>query len=172
MTIFSFLAACDIPVENNRSEAQPSENLDKAAISAGILNDPDNIQLEGRFESRNDIGTDKLCAIKKEDGVYNIGILAIFGEDSFCEGQGIASLDGENVIISLNKNVSNNREICEFMVSFDGLSIIFPGEVPQSCAQYCNNRASLSGTRYFQIETGNNIAKLSNGRNFKPLCKD
>lgn len=170
-TIFSFLAACKSPLDNNNNETQSSENLDQAAISAGILSDPADIQLEGRFETRNDIGTDKFCAVKRDDLNFNIGILAVFGADSFCEGQGIAQLDGEDLIITLNKGVGNIEEICKFTASFDGLSIQLPGKIPRPCAKFCNNRASLSGTQFFQIENGNAIAKQSNGRNLNPLCK-
>lgn len=166
------ISACDSSSEDNSHETQSSEDLDQAAINAGILTDPDNIKLEGRFETRNDIGTDKFCAIKTNDEDYNIGILAIFGADSFCEGRGIASLDGENLRITLNKNINNTDENCEFTASFDGVSLQIPGALPETCAKLCNNRASLSGTQYFQIENGNETAKKSNGRELKPLCKN
>lgn len=169
---FIILTACGGSIEDNSQETQSSADLDQAAINAGILTDPDDIKLEGRFETRSDIGTDKFCAIKTGDEDYNIGILAIFGADSFCEGRGIASLDGENLRVTLNQSSKNISENCEFTASFDGVSLQLPGELPEPCAKFCNNRASLSGTQYFQIENGNDLAKKSNGRELKPLCKN
>lgn len=169
--ILTFFVACQNPSADNGSEAQSNESLDQAAINAGILSDPNTIQLEGRFESRNDIGTDKFCATKTENGHYNIGVLAVFGNDSLCEGQGIASLKGENLSVTLFGISRKDEGSCTFTASYDGVVIIFPGDIPQSCAKFCTNRASLSGTQYFQIESGNDAAKQLKGRAFNPLCK-
>lgn len=171
LTLPLLLAACSGTAEDNSQETQSSEDLDQAAIDAGILTDPDNIKLEGRFETRNDIGTDKFCAIKSGDNDYHVGILAVFGADSYCEGRGEASLDGENLNITLTQSTRETDEVCEFTASFDGVSLQLPGEMPETCAKYCNNRASLSGTQYFQVEIGDEAARKSNGREFKPLCK-
>ncbi len=171
MGLILSLSACKNEVEDNSQETQSSADLDQAAINAGILTDPDDVKLEGRFETRNDIGTDKFCAIKTGDEDYNIGILAVFGADSFCEGRGIANLDGEDLNIILNQSSKKISEDCEFTASFDGVSLQIPGVLPEVCAKFCNNRASLSGTQYFQIENGNEAAKKSNGRELKPLCK-
>jgi len=160
--------------ENNLEDTESSQSLDEAAIAAGILPDPDNIKLEGRFEARNDIGTDKFCSIKNNDGSYNIGILAVFGAESICEGQGKARLDGDEVIISLDQTSrqNDNNEPCEFTATYDGISLQIPGILAQSCAKSCNNLASLSGTRYFLVEEGNEAARQSKGRKLKPLCRN
>lgn len=170
-TLPLLLAACNGTLEDNSQETQSSEDLDQAAINAGILTDPDNIKLEGRFETRNDIGTDKFCAIKNGDNDYRVGILAVFGADSFCEGRGEANLDGENLNISLNQSIRETDENCEFTASFDGISLQLPGEMPEACAKFCNNRASLTGTQYFQVEIGDEPARQSRGREFRPLCE-
>lgn len=170
-TLSVILAACSYVIEDNSQETQSSEDLDQAAIDAGILTNPDNIKLEGHFETRNDIGTDKFCAIKTGNEEYSIGILAVFGADSYCEGRGEARLDGENLNITLTQSTRETDETCEFQASFDGVSLQLPGELPETCAKYCNNRANLIGTQYFQIEIGNEPARKSNGRDFKPLCK-
>lgn len=165
------LTGCSDSKPANERKTESSADLDQAAIDAGILPDPNNIKLEGRFETRNDIGTDKFCAIKTGDNSFNIGILAVFGEDSHCEGRGSARLDGEKVLIMLNEGREKIDERCEVIAKFDGISMQFPGELPAECAKFCNNRASLSGTQYFLTEEGNESAQKSNGRAFKPLCK-
>lgn len=171
LTSAILLAGCGVSEPASERETETSANLDQAAIEAGILPDPDNIKLEGRFETRNDIGTDKFCAIKTDDNNFSIGILAVFGADSHCEGRGMARLDGEEVIITLNQSRDTIAGLCEVTAKFDGISLQLPGELPAECAKFCNNRASLSGTQYFLTEEGNDSAQKSSGKNFKPLCK-
>ncbi len=155
---------------DTQKETSSSADLDSAAINAGILPDPENILLAGRFETRSDIGTDKFCAIKTSDNEYRIGILAVFGPESKCEGRGEAKLDGEKVIITL-KNEKIDDDSCLFEADYDGISMQLPGNISASCSAFCTNRASLSGTKYFNVEQGNDAAKKSNGRKYKPLCR-
>ena len=165
------LMSCGSNDSEGLEETQSSVNLDEAAISAGILPDPDNVKLEGRFETRSDIGTDKFCAIA-DGSDYKVGILAVFGADSKCEGRGVAQYEGEQVNIKLNQNAKGDlEEECEFTASYDGISLQLPGDLPQSCAKVCNNRASLAGTQYYLAEEGNDAARQSNGNKIKPLCQ-
>lgn len=171
-----FLLGCDSvqDSEQNVAETSSSSSIEEAAIVAGILPDPDNIKLEGHFETRNDIGTDKFCAIKDGDNDYKVGILAVFGSDSRCEGRGVAQLDGANVNIQLNETTKANKKdnaTCEFTATYDGISIQIPGNIPESCSQFCNNRASLSGTGYFLTQEGNGPARKSRGKELKSLCR-
>lgn len=168
----SLLLGCSGADDNFEKETESSADLDQAAINAGILPDPDNIILEGRFETRSDIGIDKFCAIKTDDNDYSVGILAVFGADSHCEGRGNAVLQGENLIVTLDEAAKNIDENCEFTAIFDGISLQLPGELPLLCAKFCNNRASLSGTQYFLTDEGNDNARGLEGKTLKPLCKN
>lgn len=177
LVLFFAILGCNNSENRNHKteETQSSSDLDQAAIAAGILPDTNNIKLEGHFETRNDIGTDKFCAISDGDNRYTIGVLAIFGAESMCEGRGSALLDGENVIIILDETVKNKNDddvTCEFTASYDGITLQFPGEIPESCAKFCNNRASLSGTGYYLTEEGNESARKSKGQKLKPLCRN
>ncbi|WP_156874178.1 hypothetical protein [Sphingorhabdus lutea] len=140
-------------------------SLDALAINAGLITDPDNIIFEGRFEERSELGIDKFCAIKTSGDEYNIGILAVFGPESKCEGSGTARLDGEKLSISLN-----SKQPCVIEAKFDGTELRINGIVPASCQSYCSDRASLSGTLYYFVEHGKDAAQSVKGRDIDRLC--
>lgn len=139
--------------------------LDEAAIEAGIMPDPDEIQLAGRFEMRSELGTDKFCAVGNGSKQFNIGFLSVSGPESKCEARGIASVDGEKVKITLSGEGN-----CAFEARYDGVELRFPGEVDEGCDSYCTPRASFSGTHYFMIEPGDAAATGTLGREIERLC--
>lgn len=171
--IFLITSACSEDINYNAEETESSNNLDQAAIDAGILPDTDNIKLQGHFETRNDIGTDKFCAISDGINRYKIGVLAVFGSESNCEGRGSALLDGEKVAIILDETVENKSKDlkCKFTAYYDGITLQFPGDIPESCAKFCNNRANLNGTVYHLTQEGDQQALQTQGQKLKPLCQ-
>lgn len=164
------LAACGQDQQASQpKEAQSSEAgkaLDKKAIDAGILPDPGDFRFGGRYETRSDIGTDKFCAVADGDKSYAIGMLAVFGPESKCEGRGTAVVDGETVKITLSGKGS-----CSFEAHYDGVELRFPGKIEAGCAEYCSPRASMSGTHYFMVEPGDSAARQSLGRELDRLCE-
>jgi hypothetical protein len=148
-----------------QASSETGQALDKLAIEKGILPDINNLVFAGRFETRSELGTDKFCAVKSGNKSYKIGVLAVFGPESKCEGQGTASVDGEKVRISLN-----GKENCRFDAEFDGIELRFPGGLEQGCESYCTARASLSGTSYFIVEQGDDNARRALGRDIELLC--
>lgn len=140
--------------------------LDAKAIQDGILPDPEKNDLAGRYETRGDIGVDKLCAVKTSANNFNIGFLSVSGSQSKCEGIGTAQLSGEKVEIALT-----GRGDCKFTARYDGLELRFPAVIDSNCAQYCSAHTSFSGTHYFMIEPGNNAARDTLGRDIDRLCK-
>jgi hypothetical protein len=161
------IAACqrseETPAVNRETDA--GDALDKQAIAAGILPEHDNLDLAGRFETRSDLGTDKFCAVGGGSGQFNIGVLAVFGPESKCEGQGKAGIEGEKVRITLS-----GKKACSFDAEFDGVELRIPGSIEQGCASYCSPRASLSGTSYFKVEQGDANARRALGRDIEKLC--
>jgi hypothetical protein len=139
--------------------------LDEQAIAAGIMPNPDEIEFAGRFETRSDLGTDKFCAVSNGSRQFKVGILAVFGPESKCEGRGMASLDGDKVKITLSGKGS-----CAFVARYDGIELRFPGSVESGCAAYCSDRASLSGTHYFMVQPGDEPARKTLGRDIERLC--
>lgn len=162
----ALLAACG---ENTPSVLGGGNNtgsqLDEAAIDAGIMPDPDDVEFAGRFETRSDLGTDKFCAVANGSEKFNIGFLAVFGPESKCEGKGSASVNGDKVRVTLT-----GKGACEFEARYDGIELRFPGAVENGCASYCSDRASLSGTHYFMVQPGDAAARGTLGRDIERLC--
>jgi hypothetical protein len=139
--------------------------LDKQAVAKGLLPDPDGLALSGRFETRSDLGIDKFCAVTNA-GISRFGMLAVFGPESKCEGQGTATFDGETVSLTFE-----GKKQCAFEAEYDGIAIRFPGSIGPGCASYCSPRASMSGTQYYLVEQGNESARRVLGRDTERLCR-
>jgi hypothetical protein len=139
--------------------------LDAKAVKVGILPDPDKAEFTGRYETRGDLGTDKLCAVKTAADSFDIGFLSVYGPESKCEATGTAKVNGEQVDIRLI-----GQSNCRFTARYDGFELRFPAVVETGCAQYCSERASLSGTHYFMIAPGNDAARNTLGRDIERLC--
>ncbi|OYY68721.1 MAG: hypothetical protein B7Y44_08485 [Sphingomonadales bacterium 28-55-16] len=139
--------------------------LDSRAVQAGILPDREKKDLAGRYETRGDLGVDKLCVVKKSSDSFNIGFLSISGADSKCEGTGTATVDGESVEIALK-----GQGDCKFTARYDGFELRFPAVIDSVCARYCSDRASFSATHYFMIAPGNAAARDTLGRDIERLC--
>ncbi|MEM1132984.1 MAG: hypothetical protein AAGH53_08610 [Pseudomonadota bacterium] len=144
-----------------------SDNLDEAAIAAGIIVDPSALDIQGFYERDSGFGTDRFCAIRQDDDRYQVGILAVFGETSQCEGRGTATLDGANVTMTLR---NSRDDTCKVTASFDGNVIQIAGEVADSCAALCTPRASLAGVAIPLIDDSQDAAGKAVGRNIGRLC--
>ena len=169
----ALLAACsDDTVPANDGEAAVEGNadnsvgnaLDEAAVDVGLIPGESKIAFEGSFERRSDLGTDRFCAVADGDD-YRIGLLSVYGADSQCEARGTASRDGENVTIALD-----GKEECRFIAHFDGIELAFPGVLPDGCATYCSDRASMSGLSYYFVDQGKTAAAAQRGRKLERLC--
>lgn len=161
----ALLTGCNnaAPVDNGKKSA--GQALDERAVAVGLMPDPNQIDLAGRFETRTDFGADKFCAIGSGDN-FDIGFLSMSGTESKCEARGSAEVDGGKVQITLSGKGS-----CSFEASFDGIELRFPGSLEPGCASYCSPRTSFSGTHYFLIEPGAEAARKTLGREIERLCR-
>jgi hypothetical protein len=158
------LSACGDNGGKTAPATDASRSLDDQAIAKGLLPDPEGRALSGRYETRSDLGIDKFCAVG-DGGDFRIGMLAVFGPESKCEGQGNAEFSGEKVRISFE-----GKESCTFDAEFDGIQLRFPGVVPTGCASYCTPRAGMGGTSYYFTEPGDASARKTLGRDIERLC--
>ena len=156
------LAGCDQLGEEAASEPQEKSSLEKAAIEAGVIPDISKVTLSGAFERQSDLGTDRFCAVGNDENGYQVGMIAVFGPESKCEGLGEAVRNGENVRITLN-----SEEQCSFTARFDGVELQLPGSLPESCASYCTPRALFDGVSYFLIGEGDAVARSTRGRDIE-----
>lgn len=166
--IFLLLVGCseaDKDTQNAGTADAPLSSLEKAAIEAGVIPDSRNISLSGAFERRSDLGEDRFCAVGNDERGYQVGLIAVFGPDSKCEGQGAATRNGEEISIILD-----SEQRCTFTASFDGVALQLPGELPESCASYCTPRAGFNGVSFFLVGEGDAVARSTRGREIENLC--
>jgi hypothetical protein len=165
LPMLALLAGCDAKSPLPQIGGNDAgDELDRLAIEKGLLPDPQSLALEGRYETRSELGTDKFCAVA-DDGRYRIGFLSVYGPESKCEGQGTAEQNGDVVRVTLI-----GKAECAFEASYDGIVLRFPGAVPESCAAYCSRNANMSGTRYYFVDPGAAAARKTLGRDFERLC--
>ncbi|WP_017669767.1 hypothetical protein [Blastomonas sp. AAP53] len=147
--------------------------LDAAAIDAGVIADPQVIDLSGSYADTGGTGNDAFCARGSRDQGYKVGVLVTFGSGTQCEGTGRAALQGERARISLSRT-ANGEAIagCSFDAYFDGSALALPGSVPAACAAVCSDRASLAGASFALIEQGDAAARGAAGRDMQKLCAD
>lgn len=139
--------------------------LEKSAIARGVIPDPSRIELEGRFERRSDLGTDKFCAVHTGKKSYRFGVFAVFGPGSHCEGQGEARAQGDGFVLTFDGPGG-----CEVQADYDGVELRIDGSVPEACSAVCDSRASLAGTNYFMVEPGGAAARRTLGDDIERLC--
>jgi|TARA_R110002049_G_scaffold194080_1_gene362937 hypothetical protein len=160
-----FLAACGQEPSSREKVPEALSPLEQAAIDAGVIPDVRTMSLAGAYERRSDLGTDRFCAVGNDENGYQIGMIAVFGPASKCEGLGEAEREGETVRITLN-----SEQECSFKARFDGVELQLPGELPASCASYCSPRAGFEGVSFYIIGEGDAVARSTSGRDFEDLC--
>lgn len=168
LSVFSLVACDQVSKEQGSASGAPREQLsplEQAAIDAGVIPDVRNVSLSGAFERQSDLGEDRFCAVGNDERGYQIGLLAVFGPDSKCEGLGAAERVGEDVQITLD-----SEQRCSFTASFDGVALRFPGNLPDSCASYCTPRAVLDGVSFNLVGEGDAVARSTRGRAIESLC--
>lgn len=162
------VAACG--GDNQGLDQQPRTDagaaLDRLAIDKGLIPDPATKSLAGRYETRSELGTDKFCAVAAGEGRFRIGMLSVYGPESKCEAQGTAEVEDGQIEIALE-----GKEKCAFKAEYDGIVLRFPGTVPDGCASYCARNASMSGTRYYFVDPGDDAARRTLGREIERLCR-
>lgn len=166
---FLMMAGCsETQAEGDSNAVTP---LDAAAIDAGVLADPQAIDLAGSFADIGGTGSDAFCARGNLAKGYKVGVLVTFGGSTQCEGTGSALLKGERARISLNRTSGGDAIAgCSFDAHYDGNALALPGSVPAACAAVCSDRASLAGASFALVEQGDDAARTASGRVIKALC--
>lgn len=168
LAAFSLVACDQVETGSEQSGEIASEqlsSLEKAAIEAGVIPDVRNVSLSGAFERQSDLGEDRFCAVGNDERGYQVGLLAVFGPDSKCEGLGAAQRNGEKIEITLD-----SEQRCSFTASFDGVALQLPGDLPESCTSYCTPRAGLNGVIFYLVGEGDAVARSTRGREIENLC--
>lgn len=163
------LAGCSETQAGDDADAVTA--LDAAAIDAGVIADPEAIDLSGSFADTGGTGSDAFCARGDRKVGYSVGVLVTFGGSSQCEAQGRAALSGERAQINLTRSGTGEPvQGCSFVARFDGNGLAMPGSMPAGCEAVCSDRASLAGASFALVEPGDDAARLARGREIKALC--
>lgn len=107
-------------------------DLETAAISAGLVPNPDDSDVTGLYAR----DTDRICLVPAKDA-YRAGVTIDYGDGQGCAGSGTATRAGATVHFDLD------RPGCSFDARFDGDRIVFPAQLPDACRKQCAGRASL-----------------------------
>ena len=167
LALLCALAGCQ-PAEERDDEASVGDSrLEQAAVAAGVIPDAGSVRLSGSFVRRSELGEDRFCAVGSDERGYQVGMLAVFGPNSRCEGLGEATRDGERISIRLD-----SKDDCRFDARFDGVEINVPGNLPDACESYCTPRARFDGVSFGRVGEGDAVARSTRGNDFDYLCPD
>ncbi len=132
LAVALLLPACSAE-KSTQTQAKPVNDLEQAAISAGVIADPRSADITGLYAR----DTDRLCIVPSATA-WSAGVHVDYGDGLACSGQAVVSRSGEMLRFSFGS------EGCAFDARFDGDRIVFPGRVPEACQKLCSKRVSLA----------------------------
>ena len=150
------LAGCEraVPVADT-----PGSRLEAAAVSRGLVPDPNGGSLTGSWSS----DTDRLC-ILPVGGETRVGAGVDYGEGQGCAATGSVERQGDRLQVRFGG--------CRFEARFDGERIGFPAVLPAACDRLCSGRASLSAFSVERLSESASEAATLRGPNGRLLCSD
>jgi hypothetical protein len=125
------LAGCSPQPDDDR-EQEAGAQLERAAIAAGVVRDPDATDITGLYAR----DTDRVCIAPARVG-YRIGASIDFGGGQMCSASGTVARSGGALRVDFGGD-------CTFEARLDGETIVFPGRLPAACDRLCTDRASLT----------------------------
>lgn len=124
------LAGCT--QQSGAPEEQAGPALERAAIAAGVVRDPEATDIAGLYAR----DTDRVCVAPGRVG-YRIGASIDFGGGQMCSASGTVARSGGALRVDFGGG-------CAFEARLDGDTIVFPGSMPAACDKLCTDRASLT----------------------------
>ena len=115
-------------------KSTPATDLETAAISAGVVADPNSTDISGLFAR----DTDRVCIVPAALD-FRIGVFVDYGDQQSCSGSGKVTRVGETLHVAFD-----GANGCAFDARFEGDRIVFPGRLPTACEKLCSQRASLA----------------------------
>jgi hypothetical protein len=142
------------------TKAQQPQDLESAAIARGLVRDPKDHEIAGLYAR----DTDRVCIVP-QDGGYRVGAFVDYGEHIACSGAGALSRVGAVLHVELGRDGS-----CSFDARIEGDRVVFPAQVPDSCARLCTGRASFSALAASRISEAVSEARALRDPRGRRLC--
>lgn len=160
LALLLMLAACSNRAEHSNGAGGAATDLETAAISVGIIPDPEASDIGGLFAR----DTDRVCLVPTTLD-YRIGVFVDYGEAQSCSGSGKVTRAGATLQI-----VFDDAPDCAFAARYEGDRIVFPGRLPSACEQLCTHRASLGALDVRRLSDSVAEARTLRGPKGRLLC--
>ena len=121
--------------------------------------------LTGLYEGGGREPRHQMCVVKGQGGGQRFGLIVWGGNQHSCSGSGTVTRSGDRLRLAMAGDSA-----CTFEASISGKTIKLPGTVPQGCAYYCGQRATLGGAELTQQGTSEQAAMRAKDLVGEPLC--
>jgi hypothetical protein len=107
----------------------------------------------------------QMCVVKGQGGEQRFGLIVWGGNQHSCSGSGTITRTGNRLRLAMAGDSA-----CAIEASISGRTIKLPTAVPQGCAYYCGQRATLGGAELTQQGTTEQSAMKAKDLVGEPLC--
>ncbi|HEY0445847.1 MAG TPA: hypothetical protein VGD19_05270 [Allosphingosinicella sp.] len=120
--------------------------------------------LTGLYEGGEVSPPNQLCVVEG-GGEPRFGLVVWGSNLHSCSGSGTASRSGDRLRLRMTGD-----EACTIDAAISGTTIVLPSAVPDGCAYYCGERATMNGAQFTQ--KGDTAADAAKARDLvgDPLC--
>jgi len=154
------LAGCGRHGGTSNAAAPAPNDLESAAIAAGVIPDPKSADITGLYARE----TDRMCVVPSSDA-FRVGVFVDYDDNQNCSGTGTVTRAGETLHLEMD-----NAPGCSFDAQFEGDRIVFPGRLPSACDHLCKGRASMTALNLDRLsESASEASTLRDGKG-RLLC--
>lgn len=150
--------ADQVPEENGAAEGS-------GQVADRLVTRPERlVRLTGLYEGPGPEARNQLCIVEGREAEFGIVVWGAAGHA--CSGAGTVRRNGDRLRFAMAGDSA-----CTIDAGIDGRSIVFPDDVPSTCAYYCGARASFAGTRLTQRGASVEDARKAKDPVGEPLCE-
>ena len=160
------LASCspsedaDQKADGNSAKAGQSAKQDSRQDTPGRLT-----TLTGLYEGDGRDPRHQMCVVQGQGSEQRFGLIVWGGNLHSCSGSGVVTREGSRLRLAMAGDSA-----CTIDATISGKTIKLPEAVPDGCAYYCGQRASLRGAELTQSGATEQAAKRAKDLVGEPLC--